>query len=87
MPAIDVTITNKLGLHARPASRLVQLTSGFPCNITIAKDGVEANAKSILGVLTLAAAAGTTLTVTAEGDRAEEALAAVRELFESGFDE
>lgn len=81
------TIVNRLGLHARAAARLVQLANRFPCEITLSRDGQTANAKSIMGVLMLAAAQGSELLVRAEGESADEALASIGELIETGFGE
>jgi len=84
---LQVTVVNDGGLHARPAAKLVQLTSKFPCEITIAKDGQEVNGKSIMGVLMLIVPKGTTLTVKAKGDRCSEAVAAVAQLVAARFGE
>jgi phosphocarrier protein len=80
-------VLNQLGLHARAASRLVQLTNKFQSEVTLEKDGTVVNGKSIMGVLMLAAAQGSSVTVRAEGDDADEAMAAVQTLFQQGFDE
>lgn len=81
------TIVNSLGLHARPASQLVQIANRHRCEVQIVKDGTSVNAKSIMGVLTLAAARGSRLTVVCDGDDAEAAMAAFGKLIESGFGE
>ena len=83
----DIQIINPLGLHARPAAALVQTVLKFGCDVFIALNGHRVNAKSIMGLLTLAAAHGSTVTVTCAGNDAQEALDAVRGLFESGFGE
>ena len=75
-------ITNELGLHARAATKLVQLASTFPCEVTLMKDGHEVNGKSIMGVLMLVASKGTTVTLRAKGDRAHECIAALAKLIE-----
>lgn len=80
-------IVNKLGLHARPAARLVQTANRFQAEVTLQKEGQHANAKSIMGVLMLAAPLGTDLIVTAEGEDAEEAVSAIGELIADGFGE
>jgi len=80
-----VKIKNLRGLHARAASRLVQVANRFQSDIRIIKDDVESDAKSILGVLLLAAAQGTELTVRIEGADESEAMEAIRDLFERGF--
>lgn len=81
------TIVNPLGLHARPAAQLVQAANRHKSEVLFAKDGTEVNAKSIMGVLTLAAARGSQLTVTVEGEDAETALAAIGKMIETGFGE
>ncbi len=83
----QVTITNKLGLHARAAAKLVHIASEFESEIYVGTDHEEVNAKSILGILTLAATKGTPLNVRAEG--ADEAIAvrAIVELFANMFGE
>jgi len=82
-----ITIINKLGLHARPAALLVQVASKFKANIEIENENDKVNGKSIMGVMMLAAACGTDITVTADGDDAEEAIAGLRALIDSKFDE
>ena len=82
-----VQIKNELGLHARAATKLVQLASKYPCEITIAKDGHEVNGKSIMGVLMLVASKGSVITLKAKGDRADEALAALEKLIDDKFGE
>jgi phosphocarrier protein len=81
------TIVNGLGLHARPAAQLVQAANRHRSEISFTKDGTTVNAKSIMGVLTLAAAKGSLLTVACEGEDAEAALAVIGKLIESGFGE
>lgn len=83
----EVEITNKLGLHARPASLLVKLASKFESEIQLIKDDTEINAKSILGVMMLAAGPGQRVTITADGSDAQEAVDAIASLIESGFGE
>ncbi|MEI7704041.1 MAG: HPr family phosphocarrier protein [Deltaproteobacteria bacterium] len=80
-------IVNSLGLHARPAAMVVQASNRFRCEIQFEKDGLQINAKSIMGVLTLAAARGASVLVICEGDDAEQAMAAIGKVFESGFGE
>ncbi len=82
-----IVIQNELGLHARAATKLVQLASKFPCEITVSKDGHEVNGKSIMGVLMLVASKGTTVTVRARGDRAAEAVDAIKALIDDKFGE
>jgi len=80
-------IQNELGLHARAATKLVQLASKYPCEITVSKDGHEVNGKSIMGVLMLVASKGTTVTLRAKGDKASEAVAAIAALIDDKFGE
>jgi phosphocarrier protein HPr len=80
------TIVNSLGLHARPAAMVVQTANRFKSDIQFEKDGLQINAKSIMGVLTLAAGKGS-LVVVCEGIDAAEAMAALARVFESGFGE
>jgi phosphocarrier protein HPr len=82
-----VQIQNELGLHARAGTKFVQTASKFPCEITVSKAGNEVNGKSILSLLTLMAPKGTTLVVKAQGDRAEEAVAALAALVDDKFGE
>jgi phosphocarrier protein len=81
------TIVNTLGLHARAAAQLVQTANRFQAEVQIVKDGASVNGKSIMGVLTLAAARGSEITVSCEGADAEPALATLAKLIESGFGE
>lgn len=84
---VTVTIKNQLGLHARAATRFVQLAAKFPCEIGVTKDGQRVNGKSIMGVLMLVAARGSVITIDAKGPRAEEAGRALAQLVESRFGE
>ncbi len=81
------TIVNSLGLHARPAAMVVQAANRFRSEIVFEKDGLQVNAKSIMGVLTLAAAKGAAVVVSCEGPDAADAMAAIARIFESGFGE
>lgn len=81
------TIVNALGLHARAAAQLVKLTTTFKSDIYLEKDGEEVDGKSIMGVLMLAAAKGSSVSVRAEGDDASEALKAIEGIFAEGFGE
>jgi phosphocarrier protein HPr len=83
----EIIISNKLGLHARAAAKLVQLCARFSSPVFLHCKGKEINGKSILGVMMLAAGKGTTVTLRAEGPDAEEAVTAVAELFDRKFDE
>ncbi len=82
-----VAIVNSLGMHARPAAQLVRLASGFEANIELVKDEMAVNAKSIMGVMMLAAEHGSTVWIRAEGADAERAIEALAELVASGFGE
>jgi len=82
-----VTIRNRTGLHTRPAATLVKTAARFKAEFFIQKDSFEINGKSIIGVMTLAAEQGSTLTLRFDGPDEEEAAAAIVHLFESGFDE
>jgi len=81
------TVQNKMGLHARPAAMLVQTANRFPCEVTLVKDGQTVNGKSIMGVLMLAAAKGSTILVKAEGKQAQDAVTAIGALFDKLFNE
>jgi phosphocarrier protein len=80
-------VVNQLGLHARAATKLVQLAARFPCEIEIRRDGQRANAKSVMGVLLLCGAKGSMLDVLARGERAQEAVAAIGALIAARFGE
>ncbi|WP_018248235.1 HPr family phosphocarrier protein [Orenia marismortui] len=82
-----VTINNETGIHARPASMIVQEANKYGADIKIAKDANEVNAKSIMGIMSLGISKSTEITVKAEGADAEEAVDALVELVESGFGE
>jgi phosphocarrier protein HPr len=83
----DFTINNKLGLHARPSAQITQVASRYFAEVWISKNGRRVNAKSIMGVMMLAAGQGSVLTVDAEGPDEEMAVEAIGELIASGFDE
>ena len=80
-------VSNRLGLHARATAKLVQALSSFRCNATLSAKGREVNAKSIMGVMLLAAGQGTPVMLRVEGDDEADAAAAVADLFERLFDE
>jgi phosphocarrier protein HPr len=82
-----VVIKNELGLHARAATKFVQLAGKFPCDVTVTKDGHEVNGKSIMGVLMLVASKGTTISIGAKGAQAEAAVAALAQLVDDKFGE
>ena len=81
------TIQNRLGLHARAAAQFVQITNRFKSDITVSKGKQEINGKSIMGVMMLAAAKGSRITVTAKGDDADSVLYAVEKLINDKFGE
>lgn len=87
MMRTQVEISNRLGLHARAAAKVVHTANSFRSEIFIGTNDEEVNAKSILGLLTLAATKGTPLNVRVEGEDEEEAMAAVVSLFENRFGE
>lgn len=83
----EARIVNPLGLHARPAAQLVRLASSFQADIFFAKDGMEVNGKSIMGVMMLAAECGSTIVIRASGEDADRAVQALAELVATGFGE
>jgi phosphocarrier protein len=83
----DVVVSNELGLHARAAARFVHLATQFTSHIRVGRDGRMMDGKSIMGILLLAAARGTLLTITANGPDEADALDALAALVESGFGE
>jgi phosphocarrier protein len=88
MPSCQVTIINKLGLHARAAAKFVSVANTFPCQISIGRDTNSlCSGKNIMSVMMLAASKGTELLISAEGEQAVEALNALQELIELRFHE
>lgn len=87
MVSRNFKIVNRLGLHARAAAQLVKIANEFAAEVTLIKDDVEVNGKSIMGILLLAAPQGTDLEVRVEGPDEEAAMAAVAQLIEDGFGE
>jgi phosphocarrier protein HPr len=87
MTSRSVTVTNQLGLHARAAARFVHLAGRYESQIRIGRDGRMMDGKSIMGILLLAAARGTSITISAEGSDEEAAVAALAALVDSGFGE
>ncbi len=83
----EVTVTNRAGLHTRPASMIVRAASKFDSDFYIHKDGYEINGKSIIGVMTLAAEQGASLLLVFDGEDEVEAAAALMSLFQEGFGE
>jgi phosphocarrier protein HPr len=80
-------IINQLGLHARAATKLVQLAAKFPCEVEVSREDQAANAKSVMGVLLLCGSKGTMLDVRASGERADECVKAIGELIAGKFGE
>jgi phosphocarrier protein len=87
MQSLEITIINRLGLHARAATKLVQTASQFGAEVHIVKDGQRVSGKSILGVMMLAAAKGSQITLEADGADADAALQALEELINDRFGE
>ena len=83
----DVTVTNSIGLHARPATFFIQKANGYKSTISVEKDDRKVNAKSLLGILSLGVNPGTTIRLIAEGSDESEALDGLEELIKSGFGE
>ena len=87
MPTAEIEIINKLGLHARASAKLSQLAAQFPCEIFLSRNGRQINAKSIMGVMMLAAGMGSTVTLEAVGEKADEAMEALTALINDRFGE
>ncbi len=87
MPSAELAIVNKLGLHARASAKLTQLASSFKSEIWLTRNGRRVNAKSIMGVMMLAAGMGSVVTLETEGEDAEQALEALRALVADKFGE
>ena len=87
MPEREVKIINKLGIHARPAAEIVKTAGKFKSSITIVRDDLEVNAKSIMGVMMLAAEFGSTIALRATGDDADAALDALATVIANKFGE
>ncbi|KAF1070842.1 MAG: Phosphocarrier protein NPr [Pseudomonas citronellolis] len=88
MPSLDITIINKLGLHARAAAKFVGVAGRFPCQVRVGRTAESCvDGKSIMAVMMLAAGKGTTLHLAAEGEQEDDALAALIELINNYFDE
>lgn len=83
----DIPVQNKLGLHARAAAQLVKCASAYTSRITLMKDGIEVDGKSIMGVMMLAAAQGSSVTVLADGSDENEAISGLERLFADRFGE
>jgi phosphocarrier protein len=87
MIQVTATISNKLGLHARASAKLTKLAGSFPCEIWISKGERRVNAKSIMGVMMLAAGLGSAISIETEGERAQEAMDALLALLADRFGE
>lgn len=87
MPKLDIEIINKLGLHARASAKLSQLASEYPCEVFLSKNGRRINAKSIMGVMMLAAGIGSEVILETHGEKAEEAMQALIDLINDRFGE
>ena len=87
MPQATVTISNKLGLHARASAKLTKLAGSFPCDVWMSKGERRINAKSIMGVMMLAAGLGSEVVLDTQGERDEEALGALLALINDKFGE
>jgi phosphocarrier protein len=87
MPKVDIEIINKLGLHARASAKLSQLASEYPCEVFMSKNNRRINAKSIMGVMMLAAGIGSIVTIETVGEKEDEALKKISELIQDRFGE
>lgn len=87
MPKLEIEIINKLGLHARASAKLTQLAGSFPCEVWMERNGRRINAKSIMGVMMLAAGKGARVTLDCSGELEDEALAALKALIDNRFGE
>ena len=87
MPSVEAAIVNRLGLHARAAAKLTHIASGFQSEIWLSRSGRRVNAKSIMGVMMLAAGQGSSVVLEAEGKDADAALAAITKLIAEKFGE
>ncbi|MBH1961899.1 MAG: HPr family phosphocarrier protein [Rhodocyclales bacterium] len=87
MPEANAEIVNKLGLHARASAKLTQLAGSFPCEVWMERGGRRINAKSIMGVMMLAAGKGATVKLITSGDQAEEAMQGLLQLIADRFGE
>jgi phosphocarrier protein HPr len=83
----DCVVRNRMGVHARPAAKLVQAANKFPCEVTFSKDGQDVNGKSIMGVLLLVASQGSDITIACDGEDAQQCLSALSDLVKAGFGE
>lgn len=83
----DIKVVNRLGIHARPAALIAQTAAGFACDIQLTKDNITIDAKSIMGVMMLAAEFGSSIQLTTNGSDEREAAQALKQLFENKFNE
>lgn len=83
----ELTVSNKLGIHARPAAMFVKVANRFNCNVFVEKDGEKVNGKSIMGLMMLAAGPGSKLTIHADGHDASNAIAELESLLNAKFNE
>jgi phosphocarrier protein len=87
MDSVEVIVSNKLGIHARPAAMFVRVANRFEADIMVEKDGERINGKSIMGLMMLAAGPGSRIRITASGEDFEKALVELQSLFEKKFNE
>ena len=87
MVEVETTIKNRAGIHARPSALIAQTAIKFASRIYLEKNGNKINAKSIMGIITLAASFGSVIKISAEGPDEQEAVNAIKALFDSGFNE
>lgn len=87
MPQQEALIKNKLGLHARASAKLSQLASSYPCEVWLSRNGRKVNAKSIMGVMMLAASKGSTITIETSGEQEQDAMDAIQALIGDYFGE
>ena len=87
MQQAEILIKNKLGLHARASAKLSQLAAQFPCEVWLGRNGRHINAKSIMGVMMLAATKGATIAIETKGEQEQEAMAAIQALIDDRFGE
>ncbi|MCC5834120.1 MAG: HPr family phosphocarrier protein [Opitutales bacterium] len=85
--SVELTVKNKMGIHARPAAMIVRIANKYPADVVVEKDDEQVNGKSIMGLMMLAAGSGSKLRFTANGDSAEKMLEEMKSLFERQFDE
>lgn len=85
--SVQLTVQNKMGIHARPAAMIVRIANKYPAEVTVEKDDEQVNGKSIMGLMMLAAGKGSLIKITASGSGADEMLAELEALFTRKFDE